>query len=63
MTEYVVNETDAQGRPVGVLSFPPGREVGPGGACSDIPKESGKSLIRRGIIAPAEPAPKKKKEG
>lgn len=63
MTEYVVNETDAEGRPVFVLSFPPGRQVGPGEACSDIPKESVKSLLRRGVISPAEPTSTKKKEG
>lgn len=60
MTEYIVNETDAAGRPVGVLSFPPGRQVGPGEACSDIPPKSIKSLLRRGIISPA--PPKKSKE-
>lgn len=60
MSEYIVNETDAEGRPVVVLSFPPGRQVGPGEACSDIPKGSVKSLLRRGIISPAESTPKKK---
>lgn len=63
MTEYVVNETDAEGRPVGVLSFPPGREVGPGEACSDIPKGSVKSLLRRGIIRRASDVPSEPEEG
>lgn len=53
MTTYIVNETDAAGRPVGVLSYPPGREAGPGEACSDIPKGSLKSLLRRGVIRKA----------
>lgn len=59
MSTYIVNETDAEGRPVGVLSFPPGREVRPGEACDDIPAKSVKGLLRRGIIAPA-PAKKSK---
>jgi len=53
MTTYIVNETDAEGRPVGELSYPPGRRAGPGEACSDIPAASVKSLLARGIISPA----------
>lgn len=58
MTEYIVNETDAGGQPVGVLSYAPGREVRPGEACSDVPKASIKDLLARGVIRKASAADK-----
>lgn len=52
MGAYRVRDTDAEGRPVHGIDYPPGRRAEPGDVVDDLPAKSVRWLLAAGIIEP-----------
>lgn len=52
-THYRVRDTDAEGRPVRGIDYPPGRRAEPGDVVGDLPAKSVRWLLSAGIIEAA----------
>ena len=58
MASYRVRDTDAEGRPVTGIDYPPDRHAEPGDVLDDLPPNAAKWLAAQGYIEPAKPGKK-----